>query len=138
MKRLTIGCRQPAFRRSLVLDVRQQHPSMRTTLLLFCVCLVSVVMADPASPIHPLPAQQTLAQIAALPAKATLADLTKIVGTPDTDVGGAFHEYFFALDDGSSLRVRVHLSSDASIYSITHQSARGAETPLYPKPTPAD
>ena len=93
-------------------------------------------MADPASPPQSLPAQQTLAQIASLPAKATLADLTKIVGTPGTDFGGAFHEYFFHLDDGSSLRVRVRLS-DASIYSITHQSVQGAEAPLFPKPTPA-
>ena len=109
---------------------------MRTTLFLFCMCLVSAVMAAPAPSVQALPAERTLTRIAGLPAKATLADLTRIVGTPGTDFGGAFHEYFFHLDDGSSLRVRVRLS-DTSIYSITHQSVQGAETPLYPKPTPA-
>lgn len=81
----------------------------------------------------PLPAKQTLDQIAELPDGATLADLTKMVGHLGTDTGSAIHSFSLRLDDGTSLTARARLS-DKSILSISHQSKQGTEEQLYPKP----
>jgi hypothetical protein len=94
------------------------------TLAEFRAAIASVV----SNPVHvpeALPTERTLALIAGLPARATLADLTKIVGTPK-DV----HDWRFHLDDGSELDVDA---SEDYVASITHIS-NGQSTKLYPKP----
>ena len=78
----------------------------------------------------PLPAKQSLDAIASLPPSATLDDVLKIMGKPGMDIGSAFHDFGFALDDDSGIRVRAHL--DGKIISIEH--TKRVVTSLWRKP----
>lgn len=75
------------------------------------------------------PSEQTLVAIGRLPTNATLDDVLKITGQPEMDVGSAIHDYYFQLDDYSSIHVQTRL--DNSLLSIEHQTAKGS-TKIFP------
>ena len=80
----------------------------------------SVTYPKPPTPQKLLPAQRTLSAIGTLSSEATLNDVLRITGEPWVDTGGGIHDYFTALDDHSSIRVRAHL--DGRLISIQHQN----------------
>jgi hypothetical protein len=103
------------------------------TLAEFRAAITSAV-SDPLHVPEALPTKRTLALIAGLSGRITLAELTKIVGVSKNDAAEGFpeHHFRFHLDDGSSLEVDAS-ASKGSVDSIT-RIWENQGTYLFPKP----
>jgi hypothetical protein len=104
---------------------------MKFSTLGLCICSGFLLLANASDAASSLPAKQTIAAITGLPLQAKFPDLVKIVGKPTLDIGSGFHDYYYRLDDGSSLRVCCR-TSDQSLISVTVFND-GTTTQLFPR-----